>query len=98
MHVRTRPFDGQRVLVTPADAAELERQWNAFYEFKWTLNRMSDLFPELLPIFEDLHTGRRGQTPIDWAELERIVSRPIGPYMLPPLDRWIPARPHDKAD
>lgn len=74
IYVRTRPWDGRRVLASESETVEVEAQWRAFYDFKWGIRQMALEFPQLMPLFDDLHTGRRGQTPVDWLHLEAVVS------------------------
>lgn len=74
MHVRTRPLDGRRVLVSPTDIPRLEQQWATFSGFKETVRMIGYFDAEAQAIFEDLHTGRRGQTPIDWPRLYAIAA------------------------
>lgn len=74
IHVRTRPWDGLRVLASPCDCAEIEAQWEAFSAFKSDLRMIAFDYPVLQPLFDDLHFGRRGQTPIDWNYIEKVVS------------------------
>lgn len=69
IYVRTRPIDGLRVLVRPADLPGLEHQWAAFQELKDVVRQISYLDRSLEPLLADLMSGRRGRTPIDWPDL-----------------------------
>lgn len=74
MHVRVRPLDGVRVLIKAADLPDLDRQWAAFQDLKAIVRMLAYSSAEAETIFQDLHTGRRGRTPIDWCRLEAIAA------------------------
>ncbi len=61
------------MLVTGLEAIEIERQNEAFWEHLHFLETAAFEFPLLKPVCEDLRTGRRGRTPVDWSALAEIV-------------------------
>jgi|GEM_PF-4205722 len=72
--IRSRPYDGQKVFLSSAEAALVEKQWTNFQELKRLLSPVGAA-PEFRAMYEDLMYGDRGRSKIDWEAIEEYFSR-----------------------